>query len=122
MPSAKPSPTCAGQHLCPICREVKPCAFGFCSSTGEVKCDSCLYVEEYGTKAASIIEKALAVGSMLDDASGRLAQSLPENGLQPWATKEDARVWMNKATDALEELDTEINRIHLRLKARHRGH
>jgi uncharacterized protein (UPF0261 family) len=81
-------------------------------------CDSCSYVEEYGPKAASIIEKAIAVAAKLDDASSRLAQFLPEHGPQPWATKEEARVWMNEAITALEELDTTINRIHLRFKAR----
>jgi len=79
-PAVNAPPSCGGNHLCPICREVKTCAFGLCNSVGEVKCDSCLYIEEYGTKAASIIEKAIAVGAMLDDASVRLARFVPESG------------------------------------------
>lgn len=120
--NATPTPrarACGGEHLCPVCRQKKPCAFGVCDLTGEVKCDSCIYLEEYGPKAAAIIEKAIAVAAMLHDASCRLAQFLPEHGSQPWATKEVARLWMNEADTALEELDTPINRIHLRLKARY---
>jgi hypothetical protein len=116
-PSPK-SETCDGEHLCPICGQKKPCAFGVCSIAGQVKCDSCIYLEEYGPKAAAIIEKAIAVAAMLHDASCRLVQFLPEHGSQPWATREEARLWMNEADTALEELDTTINRIHLRLKAR----
>jgi hypothetical protein len=112
--------TCEGRHLCPSCREVKDCALGFCGVVGEVKCDSCLYLEEYGAKATPIIEKAIAVASKLHDASSRLARFLPDNGPQPWATKEEARAWMNESNHALEELDNALNRIHLRLKARQR--
>jgi hypothetical protein len=60
---------CTGQHLCPTCNELKPCAFGRCAVFNELKCDSCLYVEEYGPKTVDIIEKAIAVAAMLDDAT-----------------------------------------------------
>lgn len=117
-PAPTAAPTCNGQHLCPECQQVKTCAFGFCAVTGEVMCDSCLYLEEYGPKAAEIIEKAIAVGAMLHDASARLGRYFVGIEVQPWGTKEEARVWMNSADDALEQLDSSINRIHLRLKAR----
>ncbi|MGD1083076.1 MAG: hypothetical protein ABR881_32580 [Candidatus Sulfotelmatobacter sp.] len=120
--NATPTPkteNCGGEHLCPICRQRKPCALGVCNTIGDVACDSCIYVEEYGPKAAAIIEKAIAVAAKLDDASCRLAQFLPEHGPQPWATREEARVWMNEATTALEELDTTIGRIQLRFRARY---
>ncbi len=120
-PELTPTPTtkyCGGQHVCPICRQERPCALGACAIGGEVKCDSCLYIEAYGPKAAAIIEKAIGVAAKLDDASSRLCRFLPENGPQPWATKEEARVWMNEATTALEELDAELDRLRLRLAAR----
>ncbi len=97
---------------------VKPCAFGICGVAGEVKCDSCLYVEEYGPKAAKIIEAAIGVAAKLHDATGRLMRFVVEGNPELWKTKDEARVWMNEASRTLEELDTAINRVHLRLKAR----
>lgn len=41
-----------------------------------------------------------------------------EGNPELWKTKDEARVWMNEASRTLEELDTAINRVHLRLKAR----
>jgi hypothetical protein len=41
-----------------------------------------------------------------------------EDNAELWKTKDEARVWMNEASRALEELDTAINRVHLRLQAR----
>jgi hypothetical protein len=69
-----------------------------------------MYVEEYGPKAAAIIENAIAVAAVLHDATGRVSQFLVQDGSQPWATKEEARVWMNEAIAALEELDSTIGR------------
>jgi hypothetical protein len=110
--------SCGGKHLCPSCQIVKPCAFGICGVAGEVKCDSCLYVEEYGLKAAKIIEAAIGVAAKLHDTTGRLTRFVVEGNPEIWKTKEEARVWMNEASRTLEELDTAINRVHLRLKAR----
>ena len=110
--------SCGGKHLCPSCQIVKPCAFGICGVAGELKCDSCLYVEEYGPKAAKIIEAAIGVAAKLHDATGRLMRFVVEDNAELWKTKDEARVWMNEASRALEELDTAINRVHLRLQAR----
>lgn len=118
LPAPTAPPSCNGKHLCPACEQIKTCALGFCAVVGEVMCDSCLYIEEYGPKAAEIIEKAIGVAAMLHDASSRLGQYFIGNEAQPWGTKEEARIWMNKADEALEQLDAAINRIHLRLQAR----
>jgi hypothetical protein len=120
-PRIDPPKTCNGHHLCPICQTDKPCAFGLCGVAGEVKCDSCMYVEEYGAKTAGIIEAAICVAAKLYDATGRLAHSNLEVSAAPWNTKEEARAWMREADNALEALDTAINRVHLRLKSRMRG-
>jgi len=117
-PNPPKSVDCGGKHFCPTCREVKPCAFGACAVVRDVKCDSCLYLEEFGPKAAAIIEKAIAVAAILHDSVGRVSQTILQNGSQPWPTKEEARVWMNEATDALEKLDSTIGRLQLRMKAR----
>jgi hypothetical protein len=41
-----------------------------------------------------------------------------EDNPELWKTKDKARVWMNEASRALEELDTAIKHVHLRLQAR----
>jgi hypothetical protein len=102
---------CRGEHLCPSCKEMKTCAFGFCSLVGETKCDRCLYLAEYGPEAGKIIDAAFGVASKLYDASGRVSHWVIGDGPEPWATKEDARLWMREAGAALEKLDTAINII-----------
>lgn len=117
-PAPPAAPTCSGKHRCPVCQQVKDCALGVCSAVGDVKCDSCLYIEEYGPKGAEIIEKGIAVASMLYDASNRASGFFAGTNTQAWASKEEARQWMNQAHHVLEELDTAIGRIQLRFKAR----
>jgi hypothetical protein len=125
-PSASPSsaaptpPTCGGQHRCPVCHQVKPCALGVCAAVGDVKCDSCLYIEEYGPKAAEVIEKAIAVANKLQDASNRATTWFMGNKTPPWTSKEEADGWVEQAHHAVKELDTAIGVVMLRYNARRR--
>jgi hypothetical protein len=107
---------CDGKHFCPVCHVTKDCALGACSFPGEIKCDSCLYVEKYGGKTAAIIEKAIVVARLLDDAEQRNVTAGSEK--PAWANQEDAVDWRTQVADALEGLDTEINVIQLRFKSR----
>jgi hypothetical protein len=119
--SASPTPrTCGGQHRCPVCHQAKRCALGTCTAVGDVKCDPCLYVEEYGPKAAKVIEKAIAVASHLQDASNRATTWFMGNNAPPWASKEEAGEWADQAHRAVEELDTAIGIVALRFNERRR--
>lgn len=118
---ATPTPlTCGSQHRCPVCHQVKPCALGTCAVVSDVKCDSCLYVEEYGPKAAEVIEKAIAVTTKLQDASNRATAWLVGNNTAPWTSKEDAREWVEQTHQVVKELDSAIGIIVLRYNARRR--
>jgi hypothetical protein len=99
---------------------VKACALGACATLGEVKCDSCLCVEEYGPKAAAVIEKANAVANKLQEASNRATAWFVGNNTPPWTSKEEANEWVNQAHQAVKELDTAIGIIVLRSNARRR--
>lgn len=112
---------CGGQHRCPVCHQVKPCTLGVCAAVGDVKCDSCSYVEEYGAKGARIIEKAISLAATLDDAATRVAKYCDASGEPPWATQSEARMWLTDARRVLAELNGAIDTTQLRLKARLRS-
>lgn len=109
--------TCGGKHRCPVCKKTSECAFELCGIIGAVKCDYCLLVEAYGPKAAEIAEKAIGVAYRLWQMSGKASDFITQ-GTQPWKNEGEARAWANSADDALEELDSELNRFMLRLADR----
>jgi hypothetical protein len=89
---------------------------GFCGFADPVKCDSCLYIEKYGPRTAAIIERAIVVAHLFDDAEGRNSTSGSKK--PAWANEEEALAWRNQSADALDALDSEINIIQLRFKSR----
>lgn len=119
-PASRSTVWCGGQHRCPACHELKPCPLGVCSVVGDMKCDSCLYIEEYGSKGAKIVQKAVSLAAMLEDAATRLANYCDFPGEQPWATQSEARTWLTDARKMLLELDRAIDTTQLRIKARSR--
>ena len=109
--------TCNGEHLCPICNQIKPCPFLGCGRPKISKCDNCLLIEEYGPKSAQIIQKAFKVAAHLDDIM-KQCYEVPNRGKWEtlWPSREEANAWMTGATNALEGLDEAVGILHLRVK------